>query len=98
MLDGCEHCRKSRGAHQKAGHEFERDKSLPKWHGWHAFRRGLGSNLYALGVHDEKTIQRILRHADLSTTSKYNIKTTDGQAQKAMAKLEKALPKTLAVN
>jgi integrase len=98
VLDRCGHCRKSRDAHYKAGHEFERDKSLPKWHGWHAFWRGLGSNLYALGVHDEKTIQRILRHADVSTTSKYYIKTTDGQAQKAMAKLEKALPKTLAVN
>jgi hypothetical protein len=27
------------------------------WHGWHAARRGLGSNLYSLGVSD-KTIER----------------------------------------
>ena len=32
------------------GHDFKRDSSLPEWHGWHAARRGLGSNLYRLGV------------------------------------------------
>lgn len=31
---------------------------LPEWHGWHAVRRGLGSNLYRLGVPD-MVIQRI---------------------------------------
>ena len=36
-----------------------------EWHGWHAFRRGLATNLYRLGVLD-KTIQAILRHANLS--------------------------------
>ena len=35
-------------------------------HGWHEARRGLGSNLYVLGVH-EKTVQAILRHANAST-------------------------------
>ena len=32
------------------------------WYGWHAFRRGLASNLYALGAQD-KIVQRILRHS-----------------------------------
>jgi hypothetical protein len=32
------------------------------WHGWHAFRRGIASNLFALGV-NEKIVQRILRHS-----------------------------------
>src|SRR5207244_6819113 len=40
-----------------------------EWHGWHAFRRGLATNLYRLGV-PEKTIQAILRHSNLSTTQK----------------------------
>ena len=48
-------------------HEFERDKMFPEWHGWHAARRGLGTNLYRLGL-PEKTIQAILRHANVSTT------------------------------
>jgi hypothetical protein len=32
------------------------------WYGWHAFRRGLATNLHRLGVSD-KVIQQILRHA-----------------------------------
>ena len=39
------------------------------WHGWHAFRRGLASNLSALGVPDN-VIQQILRHGDLATTQR----------------------------
>ena len=36
-------------------HNYVRDASIPVWHGWHAARRGLGSNLYHLGV-PEKVI------------------------------------------
>ena len=43
------------------------------WHGWHAAGRGLGSNLYSLGVPD-KTIQVILRHANVNTTTTSYIK------------------------
>jgi len=69
-------------------HEFERDKILPAWHGWHAARRGLGSNLYRLGL-PEKTIQAILRHANVSTTNTYHIKSAADDTRAAMAKLEK---------
>ena len=54
----------------KTGHRFKRDARYPEWHGWHAARRGLGSNLYRLGA-PEMVIQRILRHAHLSTTATY---------------------------
>jgi integrase len=90
-LNRCEFCRKCKTAHQENGHAFKPDQSLPKWHGWHAARRGLGSNLYALGV-PEKTIQAILRHANVSTTATYYIKTAPADAQAAMAKLESAVP------
>jgi integrase len=53
--------------------------------------RGLGSNLYALGIH-EKTIQSILRHANVSPTNTYYIKTAPADALAAMAKLESAIP------
>jgi hypothetical protein len=33
-------------------------RHLP-WYGWHAFRRGLASNLYAMGAQD-KVVQRVL--------------------------------------
>jgi len=53
---------------RNAKHDFKLDEELPKWRGWQAARRGLGSNLYALGV-QEKVIRQILRHANVSTTS-----------------------------
>ncbi|MGA8150542.1 MAG: tyrosine-type recombinase/integrase [Terriglobales bacterium] len=61
---------------------------LPEWHGWHAARRGLGTNLYRLGV-PEKTIQAILRHANVSTTNTYYIKSAADDTRAAMAKLER---------
>jgi integrase len=85
-----EECRKARTnrANGRLDHEFERDKMLPEWHGWHAARRGLGTNLYRLGV-PEKTIQAILRHANVSTTNTYYIKSAADDTRFAMAKLEK---------
>jgi integrase len=43
-----------------------------KWSGWHAFRRGLGSNLNRLGI-DDSVIQAILRHSNVSVTQTYYI-------------------------
>jgi integrase len=59
--------------HKPEGHEFKRDDSLPHWHGWHAFRRGLATNLHGLGV-DDKTIQAILRHSNIGLTMNVYVK------------------------
>jgi integrase len=83
-----EDCGKAKKGRQAApAHSFERDTSRPEWHGWHAARRGLGTNLYRLGV-PEKTIQAILRHANVSTTNTYYIKSAADDTRAAMAKLE----------
>jgi integrase len=87
QLNRCMVCRKTESSHGANGHEYRRDATLPEWHGWHAARRGLGSNLYRLGVPD-MVIQRILRHANVSTTATYYIKTAAGDVRDAMAKLE----------
>jgi integrase len=58
-----------------------------KWHGWHAFRRGLATNLYRLGVSD-KTIQAILRHANLNTTMNVYVKSVDKDSVAAMQTLD----------
>ena len=86
-LNRCEVCGKAELDHHKADHRYKRDASFPEWHGWHAARRGLGSNLYRLGV-PEIVIQRILRHANVSTTATYYIKTAAGDVRKAMTTLE----------
>ena len=86
-LNRCEACGKAESNHQDAGHPYKRDDSIPEWHGWHAARRGLGSNLYRLGVPD-MVIQRILRHANVSTTATYYIKTAALDVRTAMTKLE----------
>jgi integrase len=39
----------------------------PAWHGWHAFRRGLATNMHELGIPDI-VIQAILRHSSVSVT------------------------------
>jgi integrase len=61
------------------------------WHGWHAFRRGLASTLYDLGV-DDLMVQQILRHGDVAVTRRHHIKTTSEQSVRARAKSEAALP------
>jgi len=77
--------------------DFKLDEKFPKWRGWHAARRGLGSNLYALGV-PEKVIQQILRHANVNTTNTYYIKTVPAQVTDAMEKLQQAVPEMVSGN
>jgi integrase len=57
------------------------------WHGWHAFRRGLATNLHRLGISD-KVIQQILRHANVTTTMNIYVKTVSSDAAAAMKALE----------
>lgn len=65
-----------------------------RWRGWHAFRRGLGTILFDLGVPAE-TAKIILRHSAVAVTQKHYIKlraAKEGAA--AMRKLEKAIGKS----
>jgi len=87
VLERCTQCEESKSNHEKADHKYERDASRPEWHGWHAFRRGLATNLHDLGVND-LTIQRILRHSDVTTTRKSYIKTIPRQVVDAMEQLQ----------
>jgi integrase len=60
------------------------------WFGWHAFRRGLGTRLNEAGVTD-KTIQSILRHANVSTTQAYYILPDHKRAEAGLKKFAKTL-------
>lgn len=61
-----------------------------EWKGWHAFRRGLATNLHALGIDDE-TIQHILRHSTVTVTQQSYIKRLPAQTVAAMRTLESSL-------
>jgi integrase len=61
-----------------------------EWHGWHAFRRGLATNLHKLSV-DDKTTQKILRHSNVATTQDIYVKTVDADSRAAMSKVEAIL-------
>jgi integrase len=62
-----------------------------RWHGWHAFRRGLATNLFSLGVPAEVT-QTILRHANVATTQAHYIVLESREAGRdAMRRLERAV-------
>jgi integrase len=86
-LNVCEKCGKCADEHGKETHEYKRDSRRPEWHGWHAFRRGLATNLHDLGIAD-KTIQAIMRHANVAVTQNSYIKTLDSQSIAAMRQLE----------
>ncbi|MBZ5542421.1 MAG: tyrosine-type recombinase/integrase [Acidobacteriia bacterium] len=66
----------------------ELEKAKLEWHGWHAFRRELATNLYRLGVAD-KSIQAVLRHSNLATTQNSYIKSVPADAVAAMKSLER---------
>ncbi len=98
-LTRCAVCKQLESEHAKDGHAFKLDTSIPSWHGWHAFRRGLATNLHTLGV-DDKTIQAILRHSNVSLTINVYIKSVTESQVNAMdvlsAKLEKETSNNLA--
>jgi integrase len=82
-LSACVICRKQEEEHKAEGHLYKRDESLPAWHGWHSFRRGVATNLHALGV-DDKTIQAILRHSNIGITQNIYIKSVNESQVSAM--------------
>jgi len=63
---------------------------VSQWHGWHAFRRGLATNLHALGV-DDKTIQAILRHSNVGLTMNIYVKSLGESQVTAMDALSEKL-------
>jgi integrase len=98
VLNRCEVCGLSKGRpHLKAkdAHDWIRDPRLPEWRGWHAARRGLGTNLYRLGV-PPMVIQKILRHSDVNTTQSFYIIPTSADVRDGMAKFDQAVTETAA--
>lgn len=88
LLTRCALCHIPKHLHgeQDKDHAFKLDESIPKWKGWHCFRRSLVSNLYALGV-KPKVIQAILRHSDIATTLGFYVETSEAESRDALDRL-----------
>jgi len=67
-------------------------KATITWCGWHGFRRGLATTLYALGT-EAKTRQAILRHANIQVTENIYTQPVSKVSKAAMAKVENAFKK-----
>jgi integrase len=67
-----------------------------QWKGWHAYRRGLATNLKRLGIPDT-VIQAILRHTDVGTTQLFYIKTVRADVRDAMRQLEQEINRAAVV-
>jgi integrase len=61
--------------------------------GWHAFRRGLATNLHTLGVAD-KDIQAILRHSTLAPTMNIYVKSVNEAQSMALDSLSERMGQT----
>lgn len=64
-----------------------------QWKGWHAFRRGLASNLNRLGI-DDSVIQAVLRHSSVAVTQRCYIKTNSEDSVSAMQRLSDEVKRT----
>jgi len=61
-----------------------------RWTGFHGARRGLASNLFALGV-EPGVVQRILRHSSLAVTMTHYVKVGERQKKDAMEMFSRSL-------
>jgi integrase len=97
-LETCAVCDKAASKHKASdNHEYQRNEALPKWHGWHAFRRGLATTLHQLGV-DDKTIQAILRHSNIGVTMNIYVKSVAESQVNAMDVLHAKMQNDLTCN
>jgi integrase len=88
LLTRCTVCGK--GEHDAKEHAFQLDESIPKFKGWHSFRRSLASNLSTLGI-KPKVVQAILRHGDIGTTLSYYMETPEADSRDALDQLAKLI-------
>jgi integrase len=64
---------------------LKRDPSLPKWRGFYALRRGIGTAL--ADVDNALAAKSHLRHANVATTTAHYIKSVDAAAVRAVDKI-----------
>lgn len=87
ILNRCAICNEKQSRHRKAKHEFVRDESLPRWKGWHAFRRGNATFIAqngGAGSEGVRVASIALRHGGTQVTQEHYIKNSK-QEQRAIS-------------
>jgi len=92
VLNRCAVCKKA--PHSANGHEYVRDETMPKWHGWHAFRRALATDLHSSGA-AVKVAQGALRHADPALTLRVYTKIVAEDVRAAIEERDRRLELSL---
>jgi integrase len=87
-LEKCAVCRQSKVDHNSEKHQFEQDAGLPKWRGWYSLRRGVATTLAGL-TRDGMASKGLLRHSNLTTTTRHYVKDVPENTLLAMNLLEK---------
>lgn len=82
----CAQCKQLESKHFKADHDFQLDQSIPKWHGWYSFRRGVATAVADLS--NSLAAKGLLRHSSVSTTERHYIKDVPESTLQAMKQLE----------
>jgi len=85
-LRRCAVCKKQESKHREANHAFQLDQTLPKWHGWYSFRRGVATAIADLS--DSLAAKGLLRHSSVTTTERHYIKDVPENTLEAMRQLE----------
>jgi integrase len=82
-LSRCAKCHEEKAEHAKKDHEFQ---PLPKWRGFYALRRGLGT--LATSIDTQMGAKGLLRHSNIATTQQFYIKDVPEDAVRAVAKID----------
>jgi len=85
-LQRCGVCRKLNDDHGEADHVYKVDESLPKWYGWYALRRGVGTAVADRS--NSLAAKGLLRHSSVGTTERHYIKDVRESTLEAMKMLE----------
>jgi integrase len=92
ILRRCSTCKKPMSAHEPNGHNFELDTSLPPWHGWYAFRRGIATEITS-ATKDVLAAKGLLRHSNISTTMAHYVKDVPDATARGMKLMEELCSK-----
>ncbi|MGB7283325.1 MAG: site-specific integrase [Candidatus Acidiferrum sp.] len=90
-LARCATCHKENPEHPAIGHEFQ---PLPRWHGFYALRRGMAT--LTTSVDGQMAAKSLLRHANISTTQQFYIKSVPSEALRAVEKIDALFQKSAA--